>query len=191
MSSKGSQRLVRMGTTIRTIAIAVLGSGLAQNTPADEISKTGLNAPAQLDRQQAIGEYIWSALPFLSDRPLASLRQLGPFREEVLTEPNPYTPNQPYEFRRLHFHGMTVYGRVIDRKAARLLHPVTVEITSPHWILAKGIRVGLHVREVQRTLGMATSIKRDSLLYQGETDSLEFHLKDGRVSVISLLLYDG
>ena len=145
----------------------------------------------QLGREQAIGEYIWNALPLLKDTSLATLKNLGPYKEEVLTEPNPYSPSKLDEFRRLYFQGLTLYGRVVDWKHARLLQPIFVEITSPRWVLAKGILVGVPAPQVQHSLGVATSIKRDSLLYQGETDSLEFHLKDGRVTSISIFFYDG
>lgn len=137
---------------------------------------------------QGIDEFVWNALTDLPDgAPLAKARALGkPPVERGRQLDNEYEPGQKIEERTLVYDGLEVTGQVTASGKFRLWH---AKVTKAGWRVRDGLGVGASVEALARVLGCANAQSGDVLTYSGETENVQFTVRDGRIAGVELFVY--
>jgi hypothetical protein len=156
--------------------------------PADPGSCPPLQPGSPLADPNLVDQFVWNALPDLPDgTSLTKARALGQITaERVRRLDNEYDPGQQIEERTLVYAGLEVTGQVTPDQTLRLWH---AKITKPGWKVRDGLGVGASVEELARVLGCANRRAGDVLTYSGETESVQFTIRDGRIAAVELFHY--
>lgn len=135
-----------------------------------------------------VDQFVWNALPDLPDgAPLAAARALGALPVERIRHlDNEYDPGQKIEERTFVYDGLEVTGQVV---AGQTFRPWHAKVTKPGWRVRDGLGVGASVNDLARVLGCANTRAGDRLTYFGETESVRFTIRDGRIAAVEIFHY--
>lgn len=153
----------------------------------DASANSASSLDAQMARAHAVDVFVWEALPDLPDgAPLHAARKLGKLVDEKVTyKDNEYIPGRKIEERTLTHDGLVISGWVDGGKFRR----THVLVTKPVWRVRDGLGVGAGVQDLARVLGRAQGRSGDVFTYSGETESVRFTIRDGKVAQVEFLIY--
>jgi len=150
---------------------------------------TSFAAEPEWAKQQVIlDNFVWDSTKPFYGKQLTDIRGFGRLERE---SSKPYTSGlvdssrgaTTHEFI---FSGVQVVGFFIPGDRFFLRY---VEVTTPTYFLAKGLRVGSPKAEVEKLLGLPSQVLANSFEYNGETESAIFHFKEGKVVRVELHVY--
>lgn len=135
-----------------------------------------------------VDRFVWSSLPDLPDGArLAKARALGALPlERVRFLDNEYDPGQKIEERTLVYDGLEITGQVVAGQEFRQWH---AKVTKAGWRVRDGLGVGASVNDLARVLGCANTRAGDQLTYSGETESVRFTIREGRIAAVEIFHY--
>lgn len=138
-------------------------------------------------RQAAIDQFVYHAPLFIKDRSLPALRNLDQLKaEQVNKKPNPLNPGKDVEFRTFLYEGLEIYGAVLDQKELAFIR---ITITDPRWQILNDLNIGSSVERIESFLGKPTKEYSNIRQYCGETECVNFHIKDSKIIKVELNYY--
>lgn len=156
--------------------------------PSDPGACPPLTPGSPLADPNLVDQFVWNAFPDLPDgAPLAKARSLGALPvERVRYLDNEYDPGQQIEERTFVYDGLEITGQVAAGQKFRQWH---AKVTKPGWSVRDGLGVGASVKDLARVLGCANSRNGEVLTYSGETESVRFTIRNGRIASVEIFLY--
>ena len=135
-----------------------------------------------------VDDFAWSAPKFLQNNSLKALKSLPGFKkEQSKIEPNIYNPEEEIIFSTCFYSGLEIYGYLKDAK----LHPISVKVSGPQWKLAHDISVGKSFDSVVAVIGEPNTKAGGIATYQGQSETIKFHLEGGVITRIEFYYYAG
>ena len=140
-----------------------------------------------LARQAVIDKFVHDAPVFLKDTSLKALRKLNSLKGESVTDsPNPHVAGEKIEFRTLTYNGLTIYGRVLNKSK---LSPIQITVTDSRWKILNNLNVGTSSERIEQKLGIPTKEYSGVKQYCGETECVNFHAKERKITKVELNYY--
>ena len=138
-------------------------------------------------RQAKIDQFVYDAPLFIKDKSLIALRKLDQLKDErVKKESNPHIPGKIIEYRTLLFEGLKIYGSVHEQKE---LWPIQITVTDSRWKILNKLNVGSSVEQIEQVLGKPTKEYSNIKQYCGETECVDFYIKDAKIIKVELNYY--
>ena len=165
-------------------ALAVLASLCVCTTELRAQSTADTQFQANLDRMARIDSFAWAGPTFLrQDSTVEKVRALDRItREQTQTELSPID-RKPIRYTTLKFeNGLEMQFRTFDTPTK--LQVLKVALSSAKWPVSEGLGVGAPVARVVRLLGAGKQTPDSWLQYSGETEHVDFLIKDGLISSV-------
>lgn len=138
-------------------------------------------------RQAKIDQFVHGAPLFIKDKSLTALRKLDQLKDErVKKESNPHIPEKIIEYRTLFFEGLKIYGAIHEQKE---LMPIQITVTDSRWKIINKLNVGSSVDQIEQVLGKPTKEYSNIKQYCGETECVDFYIKDAKIIKMELNYY--
>ena len=143
-----------------------------------------------LKQAAIIDGFVWeSAKPFYGTQ-LNEIRRYRILKSEAS---KPYTSglidaSVKSTYHTFHFSGVLVEGFFVPKDG---FFVEKIEVTSPTFSFPKGLRIGSNIEEVKAALGNTISLDGTVLEYSGESETVTFHFRRGRVIKVQLRVYTG
>jgi hypothetical protein len=133
-----------------------------------------------------VDEFLHAGPWFAGPKTLSALRRLGTLEGERVVPPDlGDRPGSKPEIRRLEFDGLTLVGEV-DGDAFKLR---AITVTSPHWELPHGLKVGSPASQISTALNQPLQPKQEPMeVVSGEAGQVSFSVHQGRISKVEITL---
>ena len=140
-----------------------------------------------LARQAAIDRFVRSAPTFIQGKSLEDFRNISDVQDEIIdTSPNPHVPSKTDEFRTLKFDGLEIYGLV---RSPKEFWPIKIIVSSPRWKILNNLNVGSRSELIYDALGNPTKQSDNLKQYCGETECVDFQVRNDVISTIIFNFY--
>jgi hypothetical protein len=144
--------------------------------------------PEWMKQQPIIDRFVWdSASPFYHAS-IDAIRKYKKLRsEKVAPFVDPRVPEGKTATQHVFdFDGVTVAGFQIKDGEFFVEH---VDVRDANYKFPSGLGIGSSSSDLIRHFGKPQKKTRNTLEYQGETEGVVFHLREGRIRRVELLIY--